>query len=405
MLVKKIIKRLNSENGTIVVKNADELRNALKNYQTVVVSGKILCGAETITLREGQKLMGIEKFLNSSEIVQHRILNYASGLVFEFNANGSGVHMAEGCCLSDLWIAITIGEKGVAGSSGAVCLGSGKHFFIHNLNVIVDTSTCCNSGYFGGITTQVQDGICELSGNISIMEKYAGRRTCGIIGGVESWGRNSFLLSENSRLEIDTISEGGHGLAYANVKASKNAALKIHIAAYNTAAVYNSEVSVEDNAKFDVFSNGHIMSCSQLFANGEAKIELRSGKKARGVLVKSMLKCYGKAKIDAVIAGKEDVFLQGTTIFLYGCTSFHAEILDKKRKAFDGATRIRIDDGTTMLIKVPEATELKVAAMDIIKAVDAEDYSSKFKREDAAEKVKEILMVKRFYQSFKMIFH
>lgn len=404
MFTKKIIKRL-KEKGTeaIVVKSAKELRQAIaSNKSLIVVYGRINCGNTPLVLQKGQSLVGIEAFLTSKEILQHRLFSYASGLVFEFEECRSAVSLEDTCKLSNLWLDVTQKERGKANSCGVIFFGSNqlkeKHFLLHDINILIDTSECRNSGYYAGIAISEPNTVCELSGTVTITEKKTGKHNCGIIGGRDIYDVAKVRLLKDGCLCIATSSEEGHGIAFVNLEMEQNTVLKINTSAYNTAAIWTSDVITKKNARIELYSEGYGFYSTSAMLCDDAKTTIFMGKKSKNALFYSSLKCSGKSKMKIVASGISEKLLHNTEVCLLGASSFEAEIIAKNKKVFGGVSKIRIDENASFKLQAPKVEELKVKAPKVIQAVDAEDM---IKPEDAEKAVQEIRFLKRVYRSLQ----
>ncbi len=229
------------ENGA-VVETAQELLDAVNaGKETIVVYGKIEMTDQTVTLKQGQKLVGIDYYgsFNQGDVK-------FSGLKFNFEQSRNAITLADNTFVSDLNIELQSTTRGQA-----VCLIGNKQAEIRNLNISIQTQYATTqlsssavylsnsahlevngnvnietSGYLSLGFASTFDSSVNLNGNISIRthDDYA----YAIYGNKRS--------TYNIKGELSIITEGTAGYGIITDAGENLGGNTVHI--YETAQLY-----------------------------------------------------------------------------------------------------------------------------------------------------------------------
>ena len=244
------------ENGA-VVETAQELLDAVNaGKETIVVYGKIELTDQTVTLKQGQKLVGTEYFTNvvnrnkdGSRFSQISITNstYASGIVAGNN-----------CLVSDIAINLTqTGEFAEAALSAR-----GQDVIFSNLDVDFQGTDITTNGQ---VAISATVGGLTLKGNINI-QSYAGAAR-----GLGCYSGSTVTIDKDAVVEINMLEKNVGIYVYQQSTLNVYGTIKISNASSAVSNAGDGTDIFNSNNTVNIFTGAELFleNCSRLFYNGK----------------------------------------------------------------------------------------------------------------------------------------
>ena len=238
---------LSEQEGVVaVVSTKDELMAAVASGTKgdIVIYGEIDCGTDTVALKEGQALRGINYFADKNKNAIDENYHY-SQLKFSVQDNSSAIITEGNTAISDLYIYNKSDDTNAISRTVIVAKdNSAKPTYLSNIKIISD-----------GLLSNIVSGAVYLSENIDVKCEKSTR----------AFGYAN-VFADNAKINLDGSGTAGVGFYGANRPGEfKNS--EINIVGFNSGL--SSDWLIIENSKINIETRGLGISCTSGISNGK----------------------------------------------------------------------------------------------------------------------------------------